>query len=82
MAKENQTLALYRANRERTRKAADSALTKAVAAVTKKAGGVKPTKPTVEELPPSGDQPPAGDAPGDGHLPDFAMHPPAGDPAK
>lgn len=58
MAKENPTLALYRANRERGRKVADAALTKAVAAVTKKAAGGKTVKPTVEELPPAGDKKP------------------------
>jgi hypothetical protein len=70
MAKENATLSLYRANRERGRKAADAALTKAVASVAKKASG-KTGKPTVEEvLPPAGDLTPSGDTP------------PAGDPAK
>lgn len=80
MAKENSTLALYRASRERTRKAADAALAKAVATVTKKAGG-KTGKPTVEEvLPPAGD-PPA-DQPPSGDLPPSGETPPAGDPAK
>lgn len=80
MAKENSTLALYRANRERGRKAADAALTKAVASVAKKAGG-KTGKPTVEEV-----QPPAGDPPADlppaGDLPPSGDTPLAGDPAK
>lgn len=70
MAKENQTLSLYRANRERGRKAADAALTKAVASVAKKAAG-KTGKPIVEEVPPAG-APPAGAPPAD--------QPPAGDP--
>lgn len=74
MAKENTTLALYRANRERVRKSADAALAKAVAAVTKKAGG-KPGKPTVEEVPPDGDLPPAGDLPPSGDTPPPGCHP-------
>lgn len=79
MAKENATLSLYRANRERGRKAADSALTKAVASVTKKASG-KTGKPTVEEVPPAGD--PTGDQPPAGDLPPSGNTPPVGDPAK
>ncbi len=79
MAKENATLSLYRANRDRTRKAADAALTKAVASVAKKAGG-KTGKQTVEELPPAGDS--NGDTPPAGDLTLSGDTPPVGDPAK